>query len=71
MPLSVEAKTSILEQQIGQFEAELYQWELNRRTALALGLSTEQADEAINQLTTALKIRHDELTVLTGVATSA
>lgn len=64
MPVSDSQKLAVLDQQINQFGVELYQWELNRRTAVALNLPTDDADQAIHELTTAIAIREEEKAAL-------
>ena len=64
MPLSAEQKAAIIEQRLQQFEAELFQHELNKATAEALGLPTTDSEAAIAQLTTAIGVHETELATL-------
>lgn len=64
MPVTDAQKLAILDQHIDQFEVEMFQWELNRRTAVALGMATDTADAAINELATAIAIRREEKATL-------
>lgn len=64
MPLSIDQKREILTARLQQFESELYQHELNKATAEALGASTDEADAAIAQLTIAIGVHETELAAL-------
>lgn len=67
MPLSPEAKAQIIAQRLQQFEAELFQHELNKATAEALNLPTTEADAAIAQLNTAIGVHETQLAELQPV----
>ena len=67
MPLSPEAKAQIIAQRLQQFEAELFQHELNKATAEALGIATDEADAAIAQLNTAIGVHETQLAELQPV----
>ena len=64
MALSIDQKREILTARLQQFESELYQHELNRATAEALGIATDEADTAIAQLNTAIAVHEQQLTEL-------
>ena len=67
MPLSSEQKAAIIGQRLQQFEAELFQHELNKATAEALNLPTVEADAAIAQLNTAIGVHEIQLAELQPV----
>lgn len=69
MALTAEQKTAIIQQRLQQFEAELFQHELNRDVAVAIN-NTEaaaQSNAAIAQLTTAIDIHQQQLDALEPV----
>lgn len=65
MALSNDQKREILTARLQQFESELYQHELNKATAEALSMSTEETDAAIAQLQTAIAVHEQQLADLT------
>ena len=68
--LTTEQKRQLLEGRIAQFASEAFQYELNLKTANALGSDEDQVNkikEAIGTLEAAIKIHQDELNSLPPV----
>jgi len=68
--LSDDNKVKILSERINQFATEIYQYELNKKTAIATEMQqqVEATDRAIEILTKAIEIHKAELDKLTSSA---
>lgn len=68
--LSDDNKIKILSERINQFATEIYQYELNKKTAIATEMQqqVEATDRAIEILTKAIEIHKAELDTLTSSA---
>lgn len=66
--LSDDNKVKILSERINQFATEIYQYELNKKTAIATEMQqqVEATDRAIQILTKAIEIHKAELDTLTS-----
>lgn len=69
MYLSDDEKRSIIEQRLKQFAAEKFQHEINAEVSAAIGdeASKENADKAIETLTTAISVHEAKLAELPAV----